>query len=131
VGERYVLDGAHNPAGALQLVKSWRERWGEEKATVVFGALLDKDASAMLLHLRDIAERFYFVPVHSERTISPETFGGDPHLSGMECRTFSSLKDAMEAAASAPRVLIAGSLFLIGEALALLQGKQAPRQSLQ
>ena len=44
--DRIVIDGAHNPAGARVLVRTWREVFGEEKATLIFGVLADKDAAA-------------------------------------------------------------------------------------
>jgi Folylpolyglutamate synthase len=32
--ERIVIDGAHNPAGARILAQTWREEFGNERATI-------------------------------------------------------------------------------------------------
>src|SRR5206468_7643129 len=33
--ERTIIDGAHNPAAALTLAKTWRENFGDRRATLV------------------------------------------------------------------------------------------------
>ncbi len=123
VGE-FVLDGAHNVHGAEQLVRTWREEFGKEaRVPVIFGALGDKDFAAMLRVLEGMAEEFLFVPVAGERGAEPRQF-----LASTGCgeRVFGSLGGAMgEVLAGAkrggaPRALICGSLFLVGETLALL-----------
>ncbi len=60
--DRIILDGAHNPQAAGLLVQTLRER-GFTRLPIIFGALRDKDYSAMLRHLEPVAERFLFVPV--------------------------------------------------------------------
>ena len=47
VNERIVLDGCHNPHAAEQLLVAWRDHFGMEKATLIFGALSDKDFGAI------------------------------------------------------------------------------------
>ncbi|MEO8206148.1 MAG: folylpolyglutamate synthase/dihydrofolate synthase family protein [Chthoniobacterales bacterium] len=131
INERYVLDGGHNPAGVGQLVITWREYFGNQKPVVIFGTLKDKDASGMLASLREIAARFVLVPVDSDRTVSPEHLKEDPTISGIEISACASLQEALKATKDESPVLIAGSLFLIGEALAFLEGNSAPRRSLQ
>ncbi|MEO6053971.1 MAG: folylpolyglutamate synthase/dihydrofolate synthase family protein [Chthoniobacterales bacterium] len=131
IKERYILDGGHNPAGVAQLAMTWRECFGDQKPVVIFGTLKDKDASGMLSNLRDVASRFVLVPVDSDRTVSPEDLKKEKALSGMEITVCESLREALKITAADKLVLIAGSLFLIGEALAFLQGDAAPRRSLQ
>ncbi len=118
VTEKLVVDGAHNPHAAQTLVQTWQELFGNEKATVIFGALDDKDYAEMLKRLDSIAGSFLFVPVASPRSTDPLTF---PALTEVPSKVFSSLPEALEAVGSG-RALITGSLFLAGEALALLQG---------
>lgn len=109
-----VVDGAHNPHAAASLVATWKETFGGEKATVIFGALDDKNSGGMIELLAEVAREFFFVPVASPRSADPETFSAP-----IACRTFFGLAQAIEAAARPP-VLITGSLFLAGEALSLL-----------
>jgi len=113
VSERIVVDGAHNPHAAQTLVQTWLEQFGNEKATVIFGALDDKDYAEMLKRLAPIAGSFFFVPVGSPRSADPRTFAA---LTEIPSKVFSSLQDALEAGRCG-RILITGSLFLAGEAL--------------
>jgi dihydrofolate synthase / folylpolyglutamate synthase len=115
LGERFVLDGCHNPHAAEQLVVNWRDLFGTEQAEVIFGALADKDHPKMLQILAPITREFLLVPVRSERAANPENLASAcpaPH------RIFAAAKDAL--AASQGRTLVTGSLFLVGEVLELL-----------
>ncbi|MEI6033850.1 MAG: folylpolyglutamate synthase/dihydrofolate synthase family protein [Verrucomicrobiae bacterium] len=116
IGGRTVVDGAHNPHAAKCLVETWKQTFGSARATVVFGALNDKDYAEMIALLSEVADAFFFVPVASPRSADVRKF---PALTGLQARTFPSLQRALEAAGEQP-VLITGSLFLCGEALSLL-----------
>jgi len=112
IGERIVFDGSHNPHAASQLVKTWREVFGAEKTTVIFGALADKDYPAVLQILTPLAREFLFVQVHNRRAATTAELAAHcrtPH------RQFASVKSALEA--SRGKTLITGSLFLVGEAM--------------
>jgi len=115
IGDKIILDGAHNPHAATALVKTWREHFGPQKPSVVFGAMKDKDCPEMLSILSEIAASFSFVPVASPRSSDPAEL---MQFTRLPAKTFSSLSAAIESAMSgtAP-VLITGSLFLAGEAI--------------
>ena len=115
VNERIVLDGCHNPHAAAQLLINWRNAYGMEKATVIFGALSDKDYSAMLRILEPISREVLLVPIRSERSAAPEALA---EACTVQHRIFQSVKDALEV--SQGRTLVTGSLFLVGEALQAL-----------
>jgi dihydrofolate synthase/folylpolyglutamate synthase len=116
--EGFVLDGAHNPHGSAQLAETWREAFGSGQAIVIFGALRDKDYAGMLAALGPIAEEFWFVPVDSQRGESP---GRIAEVCPARGRLFATLEDALtEARKQSRRVLVTGSLFLVGESLAKL-----------
>jgi dihydrofolate synthase/folylpolyglutamate synthase len=121
-GQRILLDGAHNVAGAAVLAEFVRTRFGNEKATVIPGILADKDLAGMCELLAPLAARIFPVTVASERTASPEDLAVicrelNPAASVIPC---SSLSDALAAAQSDSLVIIAGSLYLVGEAMELL-----------
>ena len=102
------VDGAHNPAAAAALADVLADRGPMH---VVLGILANKDAAAIVGALAPHAVSLTFVPVaghphHDPRDLA-ERFGG--------CAAGS--LDAALAALPAPR-LIAGSLYLAGEALA-------------
>lgn len=128
-----ILDGAHNLHAVRQLVQTWRAEFGERKCLLIFGALADKDPQAMLSTLASIAEEIFLVPVASPRSLAPEAYCVSLQVPLHQCAT---LREALESALSATAaeqekvreagetsrdtpVLLAGSLFLVGEALSL------------
>jgi dihydrofolate synthase / folylpolyglutamate synthase len=129
VEERIVLDGAHNPAAAKCLVETWKECVGPEKATVIFGGLFDKDLQGMILTLSPLTARFLIVPIRSQRAAPPADIEGyvPKHLSATRC---ASVAQALDLARHFnERVLVTGSLFLVGETLAILGSAPASLQT--
>lgn len=133
---RVILDGGHNPAAAARLAQTWREEFGDgERATVVFGLLRDKDAAGVIRALAPVAARFVAVPVRtSPRTATAEELRAT--LTAVAPRVPVETADDLPAALDragrhGERVLVAGSLFLVGEAVALLSGAAAPETSWQ
>jgi dihydrofolate synthase / folylpolyglutamate synthase len=129
IDERLVLDGAHNPAATQRVVETWRECVGPQRATIIFGGLCDKDLQGMISTLSTLAARFLIVPIRSQRAASPgdiESFV-PKHLSATRCAS------AAQALALAHRfheqILVTGSLFLVGEVLAILDSAQAALQT--
>lgn len=47
IDESLILDGAHNPAAAEVLCRTWRDEYGDEKAHLVFGAVGSKDVTGI------------------------------------------------------------------------------------
>ena len=118
VSDRLVIDGAHNRHSAGALLNVWRETYGKQKATLIFGALSDKEYAEMLAILEPIAAEFFFVPIASQRAASPVDFVDKTQV---HSRIFLSVSAALEAGFAENRmVLVAGSLFLAGEVLDLL-----------
>ena len=115
VNERIVLDGCHNPHAAEHLLVNWIEAFGPEKATVIFGALGDKDYAAMLRILETISREVLIVPIRSERSAAPEALAA---ACAVRHRILKSVTEALKA--SQGRTLVTGSLFLVGEALEVL-----------
>jgi dihydrofolate synthase/folylpolyglutamate synthase len=114
-----VLDGAHNLHSARALVETWREVFQDERATVVFGALQDKEYAGMLKVLAEIASDFVFVPVRNERSATVESFSGFDLVPSMIAEN---LPAGLALALSGSRpVLVTGSLYLAGEVLELAE----------
>ena len=115
VGERIIVDGAHNEHSAEALRSTWHQVFGTQKAVIVFGTLRDKEYAAMLQILEKIGREFLFVPVRNERSEDPSVL---KDLTSLPSRHFSDLPSAIKAALDATLpVLVTGSLFLAGEAL--------------
>ncbi len=126
IDNRIVLDGAHNPDAGKALTATWLEKFGaDEKATIIYSAVSSKDVAGTLEHLATIAERFCFVPVKSERKLSTEELEDALEKAGgkdIPTVSFQTLRNALEHAEEHPeKILIAGSLFLVGEALGYLK----------
>lgn len=134
-----ILDGAHNRHAARQLAATWREEFGERRCRLIFGALLDKDPAGLLGELAPIASEILLVPVASPRSADPRELAAQIAVTGIPVRVFGSLGEGLgEAMGNIPGaegvwgglpqapVLLAGSLFLVGEALALQAGRGVP-----
>jgi dihydrofolate synthase/folylpolyglutamate synthase len=132
VADDLVIDGAHNPEAIATLVATWREVFGEEKASLVFAALRDKEVAQLLCGLRSIADEIWLVPVNNVRGMAPEELRPMAESAGFTSVHEGELAASLEAAqASARPVLVTGSLFLAGELLAHLQGSPKPAASAQ
>ena len=119
-GRTVVFDGAHNPAAAEVLAQTWKARFGERRASLVFSAVATKDLAGLGSRLEPLAQEIHLCPVSSERVVTPtelsEGFAGDAKLHASAPEAF---RAAMQG--DGP-VLVAGSLFLIGEIKAMLRG---------
>ncbi len=107
------------------LAETWREFFGNEKATLIVALLRDKDVAGICGALAPISTRFLLPQIRSERALPPielEKILGDV-LAKVSVTIHSSFSEALEVARkdSAP-ILITGSLHFAGEALATLQG---------
>ncbi|MDQ3200028.1 MAG: bifunctional folylpolyglutamate synthase/dihydrofolate synthase [Verrucomicrobiota bacterium] len=126
--ERTIIDGAHNPAGAGILARTWQDTFGNQKATVLLAVLHEKDAAAICAELGPIARRWLLPAIRSARALAPEELRRtiQEQFPDVPVATQPSFADAWEEAQrdSAP-ILITGSLHFAGEALAHLRGEPA------
>ena len=122
-GQRILLDGAHNVSGAEILAAALREYFPEARPALVLGILRDKDWPAMCEILAPLAGRTLLVPVHSERTAEPHGLAEVCHRANPRAPVveYPSLAAALADTAGDSFVTIAGSLYLIGEAMELLE----------
>ncbi|HUF63719.1 MAG TPA: folylpolyglutamate synthase/dihydrofolate synthase family protein [Verrucomicrobiales bacterium] len=122
-----VVDGAHNPAAAAVLARAWRETFPAQKATLLFGALRDKDVPSMLTQLQPLAERIFLVPIRdTDRGLDAAAL----HEHAPQARAFADCASALAAARlHREPVLVTGSLYLAGEALRVLNApSEVPTQ---
>lgn len=123
VCEDLILDAAHNPHAARALVETWLGEFPDKKATIIFGAVEDKATSEVLNELSKITDDFHFVPVKSQRGLPP-----DSHQVELPSTVHPDLTSALKATTGKP-TLLTGSLFLLGEAKALLSDSQIRKSS--
>ncbi len=119
-GCEIILDGAHNPQAAKVLRETWETEIGSGKGTLIFGAVESKDISGVFAELGGLTERVVFckvgtmrgLPVSGLLEVLPEDL-----RAGAE--GYDSFAGALESARKhGGPVLVAGSLFLVGEARA-------------
>lgn len=120
--QQVLLDGAHNVGGAEMLAAALREYFPKLQTSLVLGILRDKDWPRMCEMLAPLASRIVLVPVHSERSAEPHGLAeicgrANPKAGVFECP---SLAAALELTEHDSFVIIAGSLYLVGEAMELL-----------
>jgi dihydrofolate synthase/folylpolyglutamate synthase len=116
-----ILDGAHNPAGA-RAVAAYLERFcAGRRVWLVYGAMRDKAVAEMSAILFPLAREVILTAPDQARAVRPELIR--EMVSHPRLRIAPRVADALAAAReAAPEdvVLVTGSLFLVGEARALL-----------
>ena len=120
IGEReLVLDGAHNLNGVLALAACLRSHFAGQPFALVVGMLADKECDLMCAELAPLAARIAAVRVASSRSLEPTALGAHCRRANESaCITsHESVGEALEALREEPRVVVAGSLYLIGEAM--------------
>jgi dihydrofolate synthase/folylpolyglutamate synthase len=115
------LDGAHNPAGARALAGYIRHFHHHRHIRMVFGAMNDKDLSVIGPLLFPLAADLVFTAPKQARAYRPEQLR---ELSGEgRARLAAGAGEALQLvrdSGSGDLVFITGSLYLVGEARALL-----------
>jgi dihydrofolate synthase/folylpolyglutamate synthase len=126
--ERTIIDGAHNPAGARILAETWRQNFGDRRATVILAVLQDKEVEGICRALKPIVQRALLPAIRSERALAPEELRLIliDHWPGFPAATAASFLEAWDEARRDPApILITGSLHFAGEALASLHHEPA------
>ncbi len=124
-----VLDAAHNPAGARALADSLRQYFPDRPLTLVLGVSRDKDAAAILAVLAPLARRLVLTRAASPRAADPEALRAMVPAGGIPIETAPTVAAALILATHPPAtsvVCVAGSLFVVGEALAQLGETHGP-----
>lgn len=120
--KQVLLDCAHNPHGAEGLVAYVRSQgWTPERVVLVFGALADKAWTTMLDLLGPLADRrVYAAPKGRAPAALSEMVDRLAGETVSEPRA--AIHRALEIAQADDIVLVAGSIFLVGEIRAELLG---------
>ena len=119
-GQTLLLDGAHNVAGVESLCAALAQHFPGRRPALVMGVLADKDWKRIAERLAPLCEKIFAVPVASERTVSAVKLAETFRLAGQSSEACASLAEALPRVGHEPFVVIAGSLYLIGEAMELL-----------
>ena len=117
-GRELLLDAAHNPAGAAALASYLRE--DAVRRPLVFAAMRDKDVDGMLRQLLPAVGALVATRASTARSAEPDTLAAraraiDPTR---DIVTSASVPDALAAAwRYSPRIVVAGSIFLLGDVM--------------
>jgi dihydrofolate synthase/folylpolyglutamate synthase len=119
-----VFDVAHNPAGAWALRSALSERYGDRPLVFVFGAMRDKAISEMTEILFPLASRVIATRPSNPRSASPEEIARAGSRTGAEIEMMPDVRAALEKArlTAGPdeRIVVTGSIYLVGEAMQAL-----------
>ena len=125
---RYLLDGAHNPAGVEALRKALAEPFPHQRVIMVWASMADKDVAPMLAAIAPLSDRIIFTRPESERSaeaaqlmaLLPDAY----RQRATSAETVSeALTVAVEESGNDDLIVVAGSLYLIGAARKLLLGE--------
>lgn len=117
-GSELWLDGAHNPSAAAPVARALRTLAKGRPVTIVLGMLANKDARDVVRLLAPSATRLIGVPVPGHEHHAPAALADLARTFGVAADTADTLPAALSRVADPGVVLIAGSLYLAGEALA-------------
>ena len=126
--ERTIIDGAHNPAAARMLAETWREIFGDQKATLILAVLSDKNLRGIGEALAPIAASVLLPKIRSERAAAPGELAKIFSIitPSLPYSITPSVSEALDHARANPNsILITGSLHFAGEVLAHLRGEPA------
>jgi dihydrofolate synthase/folylpolyglutamate synthase len=124
---RYLLDGAHNPAGVATLTEALRNDYEYDRLILVWAAMSDKDFLTPLAQICSLAQVILFTRLEYERSAQPQQFRNALPVE-MQDRALcensmkAALAKAAEIAGKNDLICIAGSLYLVGEARKILRG---------
>ncbi|MCZ6508764.1 MAG: hypothetical protein O7A04_12065 [Acidobacteria bacterium] len=112
-GRQVLLDAAHNAQGAVALGEYLAQTGGEN--CLLFGALGDKDAGAVLPPLAALASQVILTAPDSPRATRPDTLTA--LVIGCPVAVYDDVGAALEAALAAPegRLVVCGSIYLVGD----------------
>jgi dihydrofolate synthase/folylpolyglutamate synthase len=124
-GVEWILDVAHNPAGAWALRAGLRGSLEDElHRTLVFSCLRDKPVAEMAQILFPLFERVILAPMHTARAAALDDLLAAARSTGTPAVRAESVKQALQLALQLQpqpgQVVVSGSVYLVGEARTLL-----------
>jgi dihydrofolate synthase/folylpolyglutamate synthase len=119
---RVILDGAHNPAGALVLKESLEKEFQYHRLILLVGIMKDKDIQSMLHLLAPLADHIILTQPHTDRATPPALLKKALDQNGKKAEIAEDLKEAIERGLALTQkedlLCITGSLYTVGEARA-------------
>jgi dihydrofolate synthase/folylpolyglutamate synthase len=126
-GREWLLDVAHNPAGARALAAGLSTAMRYTKSKIlVFSCLRDKPLRELAEILFPLFDHILLTPIHSPRATSLSELGEMAQSVGSSWELTSSVAEAIEKALKAEQemIVVSGSVYLVGEVRKLLEEKE-------
>lgn len=116
-----VVDGAHNPDSARKLKQSLVQYFAFDRAILVIGVSSDKDVAGIISELVPVFDKVIVTRSRHPRAISIEQLIAAFRQYGVEVQAIEAVSEALSLALSMAGardlVCVAGSLFVVGEAI--------------
>ena len=120
----FVLDVAHNPAGAWALRSTLSACCENRRLVFVFGAMRDKAVREIAEILFPLAERVIATMPDNPRAATPEEIRDAAARTGAEIESAADVRSALQRAKALAGndavIVITGSIYLVGEAMRVL-----------
>ena len=120
----FVLDVAHNPAGAWALRSTLSACYENRRPIFVFGAMRDKAVREIAEILFPLAERVIATMPDNPRAATPEEICEAAARTGADIESAADIRAALvlagELAGADAVIVITGSIYLVGEAMRVL-----------
>jgi dihydrofolate synthase/folylpolyglutamate synthase len=117
-GELWV-DGGHNPSAARLVADYVKHHWLDGRPLhILFAALKSKDAAGVLKPFAGIADVIHTLPIADHECRDPGELAAMARKQGFKAYARETIGQALAAIRGPARVLVFGSLYLAGEALA-------------
>ncbi len=118
-GSEIWLDGGHNASASRAIALFARRHFADGMPMVLlFASLTSKDPEAVLRPLRGIAAEVRTLPIEGHASFTPAELATLGARLGFNTSEHASLEAALSGVPAGSRVLIFGSLYLAGQALA-------------
>lgn len=120
-----IIDGAHNPAGARALAAYLDRFYSGRRVRMIYGAMRDKAVEEVCGILLPRAQQVIVTAPRQPRALHPEAIL--QLAAHADIRTAPGLREALELvadAAAGDAIFITGSLYLVGEARALIGARR-------
>jgi dihydrofolate synthase / folylpolyglutamate synthase len=123
-GVEWILDVAHNPAGAWALRSGLTGFLNEKRPRcLIFSCLRDKPVAEIAQILFPLFEQVIFAPIHSVRAADINNLKDAARATGTSAVSAGSVREALQWArqrAQGGVVVVSGSVYLVGEVRSLL-----------
>lgn len=119
-----ILDSAHNPAGIKCFMDEFKvDRKKYQHATLLFGAMRDKNINDMLIQLKDYFDEIIFTDINYERAATIEQLKEFGDKIGLSYKVITNKNEIIKNHLDGDKnncMVVAGSMYLLGEIKSIL-----------